>query len=1158
MNASSEEGSGTGDSTRREFLRTTAGVGMAVVAGVQSGAGQSADVLQWEFETGDRVRSSPTVVDDTVYVGSIDRNLYALNADDGEEVWSQDLDGAVASSPTVVDDRVFVGSDNGSIYALDAADGSQIWEVATGGNVRSSPTVSGGRIFVGSNDGTVYALAGEEGQELWTHETQGEVHSSPTVVDGTVYIASEGGNAYALSVEDGSVEWEAAVGSTRSSPTVAGDTVFIGSDDSTVVALSTEDGSEVWTTPTGGQVRSSPTYRSGVVFVGSDDGMLYALDGADGSINWEYDAGDGVRSSPTFLDGTVYVGTDGGDVLSIDADGTENWFFDAGPRVRSSPTVVDGELFVGSTEGTVYTLSPFTTESSEGNRVMLGTLGHHHAWADEVTALAGVGGDGGGGGISIGQLAIVGGGGVLAALGGYALWQRIEGGDREERQPVPSARDKSASGSGRAGSIDADEPFNLEEGVERVESLLAGARQRREATEYDVALESCQRAIDDAKQLKERASVKAPHRVSEIDPSLDTARELREEIEAERDAYRDAWNRLQNLTDRLDRIIEESDPAAPEQTLTKLNGFSTKMEKVEDLVADYDLPGIQDRIAELREEAQAHRDELVSTQTTTEQARGQLQEVERSLEDASQRLENGAFGAAIQLLDEIEVSLEEIEDVIAGVDTPRIDDRLMSKWDRWEHLRVEAQEAGERGAGEPDRVPGAPRLSLAYDDIQRLDTIDASGMSDVYSATVPSDDGDLYVAVKEPRMEALEEASGFATASETVIQSADDDVGGGETVIQGQDDDAGGSETIIKPPDEDDGAGGSETIIMGPDEDEGPGGSETVIKSPDDEDEDPGGSDTVIMGPDDEDEGPGGSDTVIKAPDDDDDVAPSVSDTVIQPTDEDTEPGGSETVIQPSGEEGFDAGPAGGIDDEPGIDDTSTGGGSPGGDTVEDQGVDRIQIMNATEQWQNLDDHDFVVDVIDFGEVPTPWIAMDYMDGGDIGERAGSMDLDQAMWTAVVVSEAVLHGHRQGVVHLGLKPENVLFRSVNGAWDVPKVSDWGLSNLFAGASAEGHAVHYRAPEQFDRNIGVLSEATDVYQLGTLIYELLTGERPYQGHPDTIREKVLTEELTPPSQIARVPAGIDEVLLKAMSFYPENRYSSVEFLVEDLRAIYARL
>ncbi|MFW5968611.1 MAG: PQQ-binding-like beta-propeller repeat protein, partial [Persicimonas sp.] len=114
--------SGTGDSTRREFLRATAGVGMAMVAGVQASAGQSADVLQWEFGTGDRVRSSPTVVDDTVYVGSNDGNLYALNADDGEEEWRQNLGDAVASSPTVVDDRVFVGSDDGSIYARDASD----------------------------------------------------------------------------------------------------------------------------------------------------------------------------------------------------------------------------------------------------------------------------------------------------------------------------------------------------------------------------------------------------------------------------------------------------------------------------------------------------------------------------------------------------------------------------------------------------------------------------------------------------------------------------------------------------------------------------------------------------------------------------------------------------------------------------------------------------------------------------------------------------------------------------------------------------------------------------------------------------------------------------------------------------------------------------
>jgi predicted transcriptional regulator/RIO-like serine/threonine protein kinase len=221
-------------------------------------------------------------------------------------------------------------------------------------------------------------------------------------------------------------------------------------------------------------------------------------------------------------------------------------------------------------------------------------------------------------------------------------------------------------------------------------------------------------------------------------------------------------------------------------------------------------------------------------------------------------------------------------------------------------------------------------------------------------------------------------------------------------------------------------------------------------------------------------------------------------------------------------------------------------------DTLDVAAVERL--LEEAETWDRLDDHDHVVGVVDYGSEPLPWIIMEHMDGGHLGARAGELPLDQALWTAIAITRGVRHAHRRGVAHLDLKPENVLFGEVEGAWDVPKVADWGLSKhlLEHSKSVEGLSPGYAAPEQFDEGFGNADDLTDIYQLGAVFYELFTGEPPFEGKPARAMRKVLTEEPTPPSEVADVPEGLDEVLLTALAKEKADRYESVLYLRDDLR------
>jgi hypothetical protein len=214
------------------------------------------------------------------------------------------------------------------------------------------------------------------------------------------------------------------------------------------------------------------------------------------------------------------------------------------------------------------------------------------------------------------------------------------------------------------------------------------------------------------------------------------------------------------------------------------------------------------------------------------------------------------------------------------------------------------------------------------------------------------------------------------------------------------------------------------------------------------------------------------------------------------------------------------------------------------------------RTLKEAKNWQQLDDHNHIVSVLDYGSEPLPWIGMEYMDAGHLGERAGAMNFPQALWTALVVTRGVRHAHRRGVAHLDLKPANVLFRSIEGAWDAPMVADWGLSKhlLEHSNSVEGMSPYYAAPEQFDDAYGSPDDITDIYQLGAVFYELFTGRPPFEGQPFRVIDKVKEEDPTPPSEVADVPEALDEVLLTALATEKADRYEHVLYLRDDLQTL----
>jgi len=203
-------------------------------------------------------------------------------------------------------------------------------------------------------------------------------------------------------------------------------------------------------------------------------------------------------------------------------------------------------------------------------------------------------------------------------------------------------------------------------------------------------------------------------------------------------------------------------------------------------------------------------------------------------------------------------------------------------------------------------------------------------------------------------------------------------------------------------------------------------------------------------------------------------------------------------------------------------------------------------------------DHPHVVKVHDVGETGGRlFLVMELVEGGSLGHLLSTEPhaSRRAITLLEQASRGVHHAHERGIVHRDLKPDNILVAGGTTA----KVADFGLAHLaHAGPSLTrtGSVLGtplYMAPEQVDGRHD-LNARTDVYALGAILYQMLTGRPPHDAVTvPQIYEKILREDPVPPRQVdPSVPAELEAVAMKAMEKDPAHRYPSAGKLAEDLR------
>ena len=369
-------------------------------------------VAKWRFETAGDIDISPAIgADGTVYTGSEDGNLYAIDPDTGDEIWRFPAGVEIISSPAIgADDTIYFGAQN-SLYAV-KPNGTLKWSFDVGNYIFSSPAISedGRVIYVGSSNGILYAL-NATGTLKWQFQTDDKITSSPAIghdgLDEVVYVGSQDRHVYAVAADNGALKWQFATNvEVYGSPAVGADgRVYVGECETGSAETYNfkffcinVDGTKRWHLNGGTGFYSSPAIGSDdTIYVGTWDGN-FAVFSPNGSVRWSVQTSppSDINSSPAVgANGVAYVGCKDGNFYAFQdpaiTDGDDetikqDWVFQTGDIIRSSPVIdADGTIYFGSRDNNLYAINPGNLAPADSPWPMFHQDAAHTGAAENIT-----------------------------------------------------------------------------------------------------------------------------------------------------------------------------------------------------------------------------------------------------------------------------------------------------------------------------------------------------------------------------------------------------------------------------------------------------------------------------------------------------------------------------------------------------------------------------------------------------------------------------------------------------------------------------------------------------------------------------------------------------------------------------------------------------
>ncbi len=323
--------------------------------------------LVWNYSIGHSEISAPIIDRGTLYIGSDDNNLYALDAATGKLKWRYSTFGRVYT-PTANNGLVYAASFDNNIYAIDST-GNLRWKTNTGNSIASPPVIYNNMLY-GGFDKFIYSIYIVNGTIKWRYATDGLIESAPAISQGILYVGSDDSKIYALDAGNKNLRWSYKTGGSITSLSVVNGILYAGSRDNRIYAIDSIDGTLEWNKKTNNWIRSAPAVSENKIYAGSDDYSIYAFDIENGDILWKYQTNGRIQASPIVANGVVYAGSEDGTVYTIETEsGTLIDKYEVGSGIISL-ALSDNMLFATSRNGYVYAFGAYIPQSTRSPPVM--------------------------------------------------------------------------------------------------------------------------------------------------------------------------------------------------------------------------------------------------------------------------------------------------------------------------------------------------------------------------------------------------------------------------------------------------------------------------------------------------------------------------------------------------------------------------------------------------------------------------------------------------------------------------------------------------------------------------------------------------------------------------------------------------------------------
>jgi outer membrane protein assembly factor BamB len=272
-----------------------------VVAYDRDHAGQ-----RWRLAIKDGVEAGAFLADDILYFGAGDGQLYAVQTDSGQVLWTYPLKAEGIARPMVKAGILYVLGGNNVAHALNARTGKLLWlyNRREAGNLSvrggSQPTVAGDLVLIGFSDGSLVALNKTSGALIWEvnlnrNKRFRDVDATPVLDGDTAYVSSYDGALYAIDVADGKIRWSLEDGG-YDEVLLQGNTLFYSSSTGKTMAIDKGSGKVIWSKDNRTGIGTAPVVYKGVLLVGEMDGALRFMDARNGDLLNEFSPGRGVTS----------------------------------------------------------------------------------------------------------------------------------------------------------------------------------------------------------------------------------------------------------------------------------------------------------------------------------------------------------------------------------------------------------------------------------------------------------------------------------------------------------------------------------------------------------------------------------------------------------------------------------------------------------------------------------------------------------------------------------------------------------------------------------------------------------------------------------------------------------------------------------------------